>query len=154
MVVDDEDIGATVSVPRRSRGLKRALVIALVIAIGFFGLKKLISSSNFPNVNPSAWQAVFLTNDQVYFGHLADHDRGYTTLSNIFYLRPTQVLQQGQSPESAGMNLVKLGAELHGPQDIMYIPKERILFWEDMKPESQVVQAITAFLNQQKPTGQ
>jgi len=47
------------------------------------------------------------------------------------------------------VSIVKLGSELHGPEDIMYIPRNQITFWETMRKDSQVVQAIQNFLAQQ-----
>jgi hypothetical protein len=37
---------------------------------------------------------------------------------------------------------VKLGSELHGPQDAMFIDSDKVMFWENMKDDSKVVQAI------------
>jgi len=105
---------------------------------------------SFPQPSGNSWQAVFLTNDQVYFGKLKDLTAKYVTLDKIFYLRVASPLQQGATGQPA-LNLVKLGAELHGPEDTMYIPKDRILFWENLRADSQVVQAIDGFLKQSAP---
>lgn len=132
-------------VPRR-----RALAILLIVAAVIFVVWQFLPSSNFPAVSGSELQAVFLTNNQVYFGNLQNYNKSYAVLKNVFYLSVAEPLQQGATPPGPTLNLVKLGAELHGPQDIMYIPKDKIMFWENMKKDSQVVQAITNFLAQQK----
>lgn len=126
------------------------LVVVVFFLWQFLGSRGWLPSSNFPAVNGSDWQAVFLTNNQVYFGHLSDHNRGYVTLKNIFYLRAAEPLQQGAAPGGPNLSLVKLGGELHGPQDVMYIPKDKIMFWENMRKDSQVSQAVASFLVQQK----
>ncbi|MBP9757442.1 MAG: hypothetical protein KBD06_02470 [Candidatus Pacebacteria bacterium] len=90
----------------------------------------------FPAVPASKWQAVFLTGGQVYFGRLSDVGNGYVSLSNVYYLKSANELQQ------SNLNLVKLGGELHGPEDTIYIRKESISFWENMKDTSRVVQSI------------
>ena len=79
----------------------------------------------------------------------ASQSREYAALDQIFYLRVAEPLQVGATGQPA-LNLVKLGGELHGPSDRMYIPKDRIMFWEDLRTDSQVVQAITNFYAQQK----
>ena len=104
-------------------------------------------SSDFPNVQEDAWQAVFLSNNQVYFGHLEELNKGYVALTDIYYLQANQLLQQGAA--APDLSLVKLGSELHGPQDLMYIPKENIIFWENLGGNSQIVQAINNFAAQQ-----
>ena len=122
------------------------LLVIMVVLWKIFGVIGVVPASGFPAVSRTDWQSVFLTNDQVYFGHLKNYNRDYVVLKNIFYLRVAEPLQQGSPPQSPAINLVKLGGELHGPQDIMYIPKDKIMFWENLKTDSQVVQAITNFL--------
>lgn len=92
-----------------------------------------------PRIPRAQWQAVFLNNGQVYFGHLTLKNKHYAVLKNIYYFQTPQS-QQGQTPPNP--NLVKLGGELHGPEDVMYILQDKILFWENMKTTSQVVHAI------------
>ncbi len=43
--------------------------------------------------------------------------------------------------------VVKLGDELHGPEDIMTIPASSILFWEDLRSDSEVVLTINRARN-------
>ncbi|MEK7076623.1 MAG: hypothetical protein AAB967_00165 [Patescibacteria group bacterium] len=124
-----------------SKILSAAVVIVLVV----IAVLTFTWFNNFPGVNKKSWQAVFLNNNQVYFGHIKNVNRGYIALRDIYYLQTTQALQQGASAQPVP-SLVKLGSELHGPEDLMYIPKNNILFWENMKNDSQVVQAIQGAL--------
>ena len=125
-------------------------VITIVVIVGAFGKLGvgygLLPSPDFPTTSGGAWQAVFLTNNQVYFGHLVNYDRTYALLRNVFYIQVSS--SQNLQPETPGaapqLNLIKLGGELHGPEDAMFIPKDKILFWENMKADSQVVKAIQA----------
>ena len=107
-----------------------------------------LPSGNFPAPESAKWQAVFLTNNQVYFGHLEDYDRGYVRLRRVYYLRVAENLQQGGPDTNSNLNLVKLGGELHGPEDAMFIPKDKIQFWENLKPSSPVVQSIESSIRQ------
>ncbi len=97
------------------------------------------------------YQAVFLTNDQVYFGKLSNENSDYPVLKDIYYLRVTSQLQPVEAETTAqpAINLVKLGNELHSPKDEMRINKDHILFIEDLKPDSQVVVAIKNFQDTQ-----
>lgn len=110
----------------------------LWVVLGNFGL---VPTGDFPVATGAKWQAVFLTNGQVYFGRLQNYNREYLLLQDVYYLQVAQPLQQGQ-PQPQNLNLVKLGSELHGPEDTMFIPKDKILFWENMKADAQVVRAI------------
>lgn len=127
-------------------------VIIVIVAIGFIFKDKLGIKSQ----RAAVYQAVFLSNGQVYFGKLSDVNDTYVTLKNIYYLQVVQqqqqqlqgqqALQAGQSPQ---VSLVKLGNELHGPVDVMRINRNQILFYEDLKQDSQVVTAIKDYV--QKP---
>lgn len=90
----------------------------------------------FPDIPTDKWQAVFLEGGQVYFGRMTDTGGDYVTLSNVYYLKEASELSQ------SNLNLVKLGGELHGPEDTINIRKESISFWENMKDTSRVVQTI------------
>ena len=85
-------------------------------------------------IDSDTYQAVFLTNDQIYFGYLKDINSDFLILSDVYYVKISE--------EGAGQ-LVKLGAiEPHGPKDQMTISKEQVLFWENMRLDSQVVKTI------------
>lgn len=109
----------------------------------------------------SDWQAVFLTNNQVYFGKLSNIDDNYPVLEDIYYLQVQEVpiqpappaggeegVQPAQQTEQRTI-LVKFGTELHRPMDRMYINKEHILMFEDLASDSNVVIAIENYKKQQ-----
>ena len=85
-------------------------------------------------IDSDTYQAVFLTNDQIYFGYLKNISPDYLILSDVYYVKIS---------DSGAGQLVKLGAiEPHGPKDQMTISKEQVLFWENMRLDSQVVKTI------------
>ncbi len=93
------------------------------------------------------YQAVFLTNNQVYFGRLSNQSSKFANLRDVYYLQITQAqnLQTGAGATSPNINLVKLGGELHGPTDKMEINRDHILFVETLKGDSRVVTAIAEY---------
>lgn len=116
--------------------------------------------------NTGAWHAVFLTNGQVYFGQFSESDAQFSTLRDVYYLQLQQVQsqQQGQpsvkgegesqvvpapQPQPPQLTLIKFGTELHGPKDFMKINRDHILFWEELKSDSRVVQAISQYKESQ-----
>lgn len=126
-------------------------IIIILAALGLIGWF-LSTNGLLPGRNKAAgesgWQAVFLTNGQVYFGKLSGKGGKYATLYDIYYLQLAQAPQpdtkknEQQQPQ---VSLVKLGNELHGPVDEMKINRDHVLFIEDMKNESKVVQAINNY---------
>ena len=133
-------------------------VAILVIVVGALSVAGVIGLKVFKKIKTSTeYQAVFLTNGQVYFGKL-DNEDGWVVLRDIYYLQVTQNLQQAATgnantstdgtntpPQQDQIQLVKLGSELHGPEDEMFIDKDKILFWENMKESSKVLQSIKQY---------
>lgn len=140
---------------QRSGVVGKLLVISLIIVsiavTAFVGFAVLRSVDGNNNVNADQYQAVFLSDGQIYFGKLNESNDSYAVLSDIFYLQVEQQVQPVQGEETAGeqsqakISLAKLGKELHGPEDEMFINRDQILFWENLKEDGQVVTAITEF---------
>lgn len=113
------------------------LMLALEI-VGLLGLYFVWNNISF--VRNDAYQSVFLTNNQVFFGKITYADSQYVVLSDVYYLQVPEALQK----EAADQNLVliKRGSELHGPKDSMKINKGQIIFIEEIKDDGKVAQAI------------
>lgn len=104
-------------------------------------------------VDETKMQAVFLNNGQVYFGNITELNPSYLNMVNIYYLRVNQQVQPGQQATQNDVSLVKLGCELHGPQDLMTINREQVTFWENLKDDGQVAKAVAEYVKQ-NPNGQ
>jgi len=120
------------------------LVIAIIISVITGGPK-----SQTKYVSSKGLQAVFLNNGQVYFGNISTLNDKYVRLTNIYYLRVNQTVQPNQTNNSSSSNdvsLVKLGCELHGPQDEMLINASQVTFWENLKGDGQVAKAVSDYV--------
>ena len=83
----------------------------------------------------------------VYFGKLRNVGSAYTTLTDVYYIQANpQQSQNTQGGASASpqpnLSLVKLGDELHGPEREMQVASNQIIFWENLRNDSKVVDAI------------
>jgi len=128
------------------------LVILVAIGMGWswwlFGRSTAFDENN--NIDPKGYQAIFLTNGQVYFGKLSNLNHKYITITDIYYLQvSSNTGLQGSTSSgdnSSQVSLAKLGSELHGPKDEMYIASDQMLFWENLNgSSSKVVQAIDKY---------
>jgi len=139
------------------KGLVTLIVILIIIGGGVYLISSYtgIGSSFFNGTSglKSDWQAVFLTNGQVYFGEVTKMNNDVVILKDIYYLQVvTQPLQRSQQGEEATqeteqrLTLVKLGNEIHGPQDEMTINRDHVIIVEDLKDDSRVVQAINDYV--------
>lgn len=116
------------------------LLVALGLVFAFFAWQTGIGA-----IKRDRYQAVFLTNGQVYFGKISSMSGESVVLKDIYYLQQAADVQKQEDKENAAQNqltLAKLGKELHGPEDVMYIERSQVLFWENLTNESQVVKTI------------
>jgi hypothetical protein len=95
----------------------------------------------------SDYKAVFLVNNQVYFGKLGNSiNSQFVALEDVYYLQVQQQIQPASKDKKASdqpnISLIKLGGELHGPTDTMQINRDQILLIEDLRTDSNLVAAI------------
>lgn len=138
-----------------SKGLNLAWIILLIsVAVLILALVAyVVSASRGGNSGDSKYvqedkhQAVFLTNGQVYFGKIVGMNNENIRLQDVYYLTPTQAVQpnDNKNQQNTDYTLVKLGCELHGPQDQMVIERNQVTFWENLKDDGKVAQGVKQF---------
>lgn len=146
-------------------------VILIVTLIGGGYWFSTSSPSSSLSVDSNAYQAVFLSNGQVYFGKVETSNPDYLTLSSVYYLvaesplqgatssevviEEEEVLIEGEEEEveepveedSAVLDkprytLIRLGSELHAPENKMMINQQHVLFVENLQEDSGLAQKI------------
>ncbi|OIO47305.1 MAG: hypothetical protein AUJ28_00955 [Parcubacteria group bacterium CG1_02_37_51] len=118
------------------------ILIILALIISFFVNKiRNVDTAN-QYLLSDGWQAVFLNNDQTYFGKITTINDEVVVLESVYYLQDQKDLQAGPQPKEGELALVKLGSEVHGPNNLMIIPKTSITFIENLKDTSAIVRAI------------
>ena len=140
--------------PRRPRNKKRLaiIIIAAVVVIGAVVTSYVVLQNQqnaTTGINSSEYQAVFFTNGQVYFGKLQSFNSQYLKLTDIFYLQ-TQSSdstnpQETSTDTSSNVQLIKLGNEIHGPEDEMIIARDQVLFYENLKSSGKVATSIAQY---------
>lgn len=134
------------------------LFSATVVVLALVGLLYIGGPKESDQIDSKKQQAVFLTNGQVYFGEIKSINSKYLDLRRIYYLnvnqqvQPNQQSQSGQQQQSS-ISLVKLGCELHGPVDQMIVNRDQVTFWENLKGDGQVANAIKKW-TADNPNGQ
>lgn len=133
----DDTIAIPVGPIRRMLGILVAVAVVTLVAFALWSQRERVLPDADRRVDDSTYQAVFLTSSQVYFGKLTIEGDAYL-LRDVFYLNAPQ------TGSSAGQ-LIKRGNELHGPIEPMVIPAASVLFFENMRTDSEVMGAIRAF---------
>lgn len=129
------------------------IIVVLIVAALVIGGLLLYRLNNNALIDGGKYQAVFLTSGQVYFGKLEKVNRDTYRLTKVFYIQAKTDTQTDQeNPQDAAgqdtsdIELVKLGGEIHGPQDEMIINRDQVLFYENLKAEGRVSETIKKFL--------
>lgn len=142
--------------PKEKKSWKRFLLPIVAIGIVILGVIGWSMWSNMQSagtaIDSGKYQAVFFTNGQTYFGKLKTFDKDYMELTDIYYLQ-TQASDtttdsknpQKTSTDQKDVQLIKLGDEIHGPEDKMILSKDQVLFFENLKTDSKVAQSIAKY---------
>lgn len=143
---------------KKSRSWRKMVVVIAVALLGLLLLGGLFFRAANPStmIDSGKYQAIFLTNGQVYFGKLVLLDTGYYKLTDVFYLQTAQQ-QSDENPQKTAedssaqnVQLIKLGNEIHGPEDAMMIAKDQVLFFENLTKEGKVAQSIAKYESDNK----
>jgi hypothetical protein len=123
-------------------------ITILVVALVVYAI--VLKPNNISDeIKTDQYQAVFLNSadGQVYFGKLEVFNGDFFKLTDIYYVRVQQVQPDKDNSAAAQNNisLAKLGSEIHGPEDVMYINRDDVMFWENLKEDGQVVTAIRQY---------
>ena len=141
-----EDI--KIPVRAKNKGIFLAIFFVVIVlgalAYGLWYMYQKKSTFVVYDPTASSYYAVFLVNGQVYFGIPVSKNKDEFILTGVYYLQvsgaDTPLTQQQSSGQKFA--LVKLGQELHGPTDQLVINLDNMLFYEQLRKDSKVVQSI------------
>lgn len=112
-----------------------ALILIVLASVIAFKASRKPSDTTLQFDTP--YQAVLLSNGNVYFGRLRDYGGRFPVLTDVFYIQSSVNAQTKQAVNV----LVKRGQELHSP-DRMYLNPSQIILVEPVGPNSKVAQLI------------
>lgn len=124
---------------RRILGVLAVLALLVIAASVLVGqrdrIRLALGGTEAAYIDTTRYQSVVLLSNQVYFGKLRiDGD--------VYLLTEVYSLTAPSDSSSDTVQLVKRGNELSGPEEPLVIPGRSVLFFENMRPDSQVMQAI------------
>jgi hypothetical protein len=120
-----------------------AVILLFVVLVVSFFVEQ--SSSHKTLKFDTPYQAVLLSNGNVYFGKLQDYGGRFPMLIDVFYIQ-SSVNPDTKQPVNV---LVKRGKELHAP-DRMYLNPSQIILVEPVGVNSKVAQLILEQWKQQR----
>lgn len=121
----------------------RLQVIIAVVAILLLGFA--ISWLYFKGqqrIMTDRYQAVHLENGQVFFGKLQNTSGNFLTLRDAYYTPLQQVKPDSQQKTPTQLSLIKVGEEVYGPERSVSIARSTVQYWENLRSDSKVIDAI------------
>jgi hypothetical protein len=146
-----------------SRGVKLAplwavlaISVALNLALGALLLSRSTAGPKVSTASPAfsdtAWYAVFVNsqNQEAFVGHVSGATSNDITMKDIYYLTFEAKDTAGNpiaNPKADQFKPVikKLGQEVYGPKDTVTVNRLNLRYYTELRDDSQVVQAISAF---------
>lgn len=140
--------------PRQKKSFKWVIIAVVALGLvvgGWVAWQKLASADG--GIESSKYQAVFLSNGQVYFGKLQSVNDQYLKLTNVFYIQGSSTdtdTSNSEDPQqsttaNSDRKLIKLGKEVHGPEDAIIINRDHVQFYENLKSDGEVAKLISQY---------
>lgn len=119
-------------------GVVLLLVLAWWLTLG--------RNSGLPSyIDTSKYQAVFLQSGESYFGKVSAVATDTIQLTNVFYVQKSTQADTSKTASGNQLELIKLGNEVHGPEDRITFSRSQVQYVENLKDDGQVVQKILEF---------
>jgi hypothetical protein len=124
--------------------------IVLVLALFWWFFLRNIGIPSY--VETSKYQVVCLQSGECYFGKITSVSSDTVQLKNVFYVQKTAGTSATSTTSTTDNNLqlIKLGNEVHGPDDMMAINRTQVLYIENLKSDGKVTQTINTYYQQNK----
>ena len=87
------------------------------------------------------YQIVYLLTGQIYIGKLQNTSGQYLTLTHAYTL---QTPQADAAKTDTTSNIIQVSRQVYGPEDSMALRADQVEFWQNLRTDSKVAQAIAS----------
>lgn len=136
--------------PLTRHGLKQFFlqpgILTLTVIIILIGalIAILYLTSRGEPINRSGYQVVYMATGQAYFGRL-QNDRGtYLVLKEPYSAQDVTAKDNDTKAAETSTTLLKVSQQQYGPEDTMSLKSDQVLFWQNLRDDSKVTQAINS----------
>lgn len=117
-----------------------AILVALTIALAGAFIAAYFFLPHGERINASGYQVVYMTSGQAYFGKLKNTTGDYLLLDTPYTAQ--DVSPEGEEDVQTSTTLVKVSQQQYGPTEAMSLKSDQVLFWQNLRDDSKVSQAI------------
>ena len=131
---------------RHKLGFFGVVTVVAAALISFLALQLFLKPMR---VDPSGYQVISLVSGQVYFGKLKNIGGEYLYLEAPYVEQQVQAQEKNTdgSTKAAQTALIRVKDQVYGPQDMIAIKSDQVVFWQNLRADSKVAQAIKAKAN-------
>jgi hypothetical protein len=118
------------------------IVTAAIVVLGaFLGLALLLPHGQ--RIKSDGYQVVYMVSGQAYFGKLQNTGGDYLVLKTPYTAQSvTPASEKAPEGKQASTTLVKVSQQTYGPEDVMSLKSDQVLFWQNLRSDSKVSKAI------------
>jgi hypothetical protein len=119
------------------------LTAAVLILGAFIALTFLLPQGQ--RINSGGYQVVYMSSGQVFFGKLQNPGGDYLVLKQPYTAQNvTPVGEAAPKDKQVSTTLLKVSQQTYGPEDVMSLKSDQVLFWQNLRADSKVTKAIEA----------
>lgn len=140
-----------ITTPRRTDNVRRGwqmtrrniitLTISAVVVVGAIAGLYWYNHRNDQVVMSDHYQVIYLLSGQVYFGKLQNTAGHYLTLKNVYTLEAKSSTADSADASNTS-NILQVSRQVYGPEDSMAIRADQVQFWQNLRTDSKVAEAI------------
>lgn len=93
-------------------------------------------------INTNGYQVVYMATGQAYFGQLQNTGGEYLRLKTPYSAQDVSASDSENGDTQSSTTLIKVSQQQYGPEDMMSLKSDQVLFWQNLRDDSKVVQAI------------
>lgn len=125
--------------PRAMYKRSGALIVTLIVVFvgALLAITFLLPKGE--RIDSDSYQVVYTTSGQAYFGKLKNTSGEYLVLDTPYTAQ--DVKGEGENAQTS-TTLLKVSQQQYGPTDVMSIKSEQVLFWQNLRDDSKVAEAI------------
>jgi hypothetical protein len=121
-----------------------AIAVAAVVILGLLSMYHLSGSATRRSVDNDRYQAVHVADGRVFFGKIEHIDSHFIRLAEAYYTPSASTVAAGDDAanQNTNLSLIKAGEEVYGPDGNVLLQIEQVVYWENLKSDSKLLQAI------------
>lgn len=128
---------------RRVQVMGGGILVLLLLVFAVFWLVQQLYVANLQRIDGSAYQVVYLVNGQAYFGKLQNTNGDYLVMKSPY---TTQSVKSSEANSDETTTLLRVRDQVYGPEDSIAIKASQVTFWQNLRDDSKVAQAIKSKL--------